>query len=141
MHWITEQLTDTVTYYYTLYVQINDRVYFEVGNNDGISQLSILLIIVGLFIMIVGAVGAVGAIFASTIFGRITLGLVSNSYCYIVYFGPKHVTLYRWHIVIIIVIIQYMFYIHMQYSVVLSLLVICEIAGGIAAAVKRGEVS
>ena len=62
-----------------MYTQINDRVYFEVGQSDGIAQLSILLIIVGLFIMIVGAVGLVGAIFASTIFGRITLGLVSNT--------------------------------------------------------------
>ena len=58
--------------------QINDRTYFEIANNQSIAQLSILLIIVGLFIMIVGAVGAVGAIFGNTIFGRITLGLVSS---------------------------------------------------------------
>jgi len=83
-----------------IWLKVNDKVYFQVASNETISQLSILLIIVGLFIMIVGAVGAVGAIFASTIFGRITLGL---------------------------------------YSVVLSLLVICEIAAGIAAAVKRGD--
>ena len=59
-------------------VQVNDKTYFEIVNNQSIAQLSILLIIVGLFVMIVGAVGAIGAIFASTIFGRITLGLVSH---------------------------------------------------------------
>ena len=53
-------------------------MYFEIANNQSIAQLSILLIIVGIFIMIVGAVGAVGAIFGNTIFGRITLGLVSS---------------------------------------------------------------
>ena len=59
-------------------MQVNDRTYFEIADgSEGIAQISILLIIVGIFIMIVGAVGAVGAIFASTIFGRITLGLVS----------------------------------------------------------------
>ena len=58
--------------------QVNDKMYFEIANNQSIAQLSILLIIVGIFIMIVGAVGAVGAIFGNTIFGRITLGLVSS---------------------------------------------------------------
>ena len=63
---------------HTHHTQVNDKTYFEVTNHSAsVAQLSILLIIVGLFIMIVGAVGAVGAIFASTIFGRITLGLVS----------------------------------------------------------------
>ena len=60
------------------HIQVNDRTYFQISNNDSIAQLSILLIIVGVFIMIVGAVGAIGAIFGNTIFGRITLGLVSS---------------------------------------------------------------
>lgn len=59
-------------------IQVDNQVYFEITNNSSVSQLSILLIIVGLFIMIVGGIGAVGAIFASTVFGRITLGLVSQ---------------------------------------------------------------
>lgn len=83
-----------------IWAKVNDRTYFQIANNQSIAQLSILLIIVGVFIMIVGAVGAIGAIFGNTIFGRITLGL---------------------------------------YSVVLGLLVICEIAAGIAAAIKRNE--
>ena len=58
-------------------MQVDNQVYFEITNNSSVSQLSILLIIVGLFIMIVGGIGSVGAIFASTLFGRITLGLVS----------------------------------------------------------------
>lgn len=57
--------------------QVDNQIYFEITNNSSVSQLSILLIIVGLFVMIVGGIGAVGAIFASTVFGRITLGLVS----------------------------------------------------------------
>ena len=57
---------------------MDSQIYFEVANSSNVTQLSILLVIVGLFIMIVGAVGTVGAIFASTVFGRITLGLVSD---------------------------------------------------------------
>ena len=61
-----------------MYVQVNDRTYFEIADgSEGIAQISILLIIVGVFIVIVGVVGAVGAIFTNTIFGRITLRLVS----------------------------------------------------------------
>ena len=62
-------------------MQVDNQVYFEITKNSSVSQLSILLIIVGLFIMIVGGIGSVGAIFASTIFGRITLGLVSQCMC------------------------------------------------------------
>ena len=62
-------------------MQVDNQVYFEITKNSSVSQLSILLIIVGLFIMIVGGIGSVGAIFASTIFGRITLGLVSQCTC------------------------------------------------------------
>ena len=57
---------------------MDSQIYFEVANSSNVTQLSILLVIVGLFIMIVGAVGTVGAIFARTVFGRITLGLVSD---------------------------------------------------------------
>ena len=61
-------------------VQVDNQVYFEITNNSSVSQLSTLLIIVGLFVMIVGGIGTVGGIFASTVFGRITLGLVSRIY-------------------------------------------------------------
>lgn len=83
-----------------IWARVDNQVYFEITNNSSVSQLSILLIIVGLFIMIVGGIGAVGAIFASTVFGRITLGL---------------------------------------YSVILALLVFCEVVAGIAAAVEKGK--
>lgn len=83
-----------------IWAKVDNQVYFEITNNSSVAQLSILLIIVGLFIMIVGGTGSVGAIFASTVFGRITLGL---------------------------------------YSVVLALLVFCEVVAGIAAAVEKGQ--
>ena len=56
---------------------MDNQIYFEITENSKVAQLSILLIIVGLFIMIVGVAGAVGAVFAGTVFGRITLGMVS----------------------------------------------------------------
>jgi hypothetical protein len=63
--------------------------------------VSVLLIVVGLFVLIIGIVGAVGALFASKAFGRVILII---------------------------------------YAIGLGLLVVCEIAGGIAAAVARNSV-
>jgi len=86
-----------------IWAHVNGGQYFEIA--DGSTQFSsvtVFLIIIGVFILIIGGIGTVGAIFASTVFGRITLGF---------------------------------------YAVVLGLLVICEIAGGIAAAVERNGVS
>ena len=41
-------------------------------------SVSVLLIILGVFITLVGIVGTFGAILASKVFGRILLGLVSG---------------------------------------------------------------
>lgn len=85
-----------------IYVKVSDKTYFEItSSNSSVAQLSIMLIILGLFIMVVGGVGTAGAIFATNIFGRITLGL---------------------------------------YSIILALLIICEVAAGIAAAVERNAI-
>lgn len=59
-------------------MQVSDKTYFEItSSNSSVAQLSVMLIILGLFIMVVGGVGTAGAICATNIFGRITLGLVS----------------------------------------------------------------
>jgi hypothetical protein len=63
--------------------------------------VSVLLIVVGIFVLLIGVVGAVGALFASKAFGRVIL---------------------------------------VVYAIGLGLLVVCEIAGGIAAAVARKKV-
>ena len=57
--------------------QVDNQDYFDIVKDSTVAQLSILLIIVGLFVMLVGIGGAVGALFASKIFGRIILGSVS----------------------------------------------------------------
>jgi len=61
---------------------VNGGQYFVIA--DGSTQFSsvtVFLIIIGVFILIIGAIGTVGAVFASTVFGRITLGFVrENSY-------------------------------------------------------------
>ena len=64
--------------------QVNDSEYLKVTNNGGgVSELSVLLIIVGLFIMILGGVGTAGAILANNLYGRITLIVVSDKMlCY-----------------------------------------------------------
>lgn len=85
------------------WAQVNGRQYFDIVDNASeFTGVGILLIVVGLFVMILGIIGVIGGIFATTVFGRITLGL---------------------------------------YAVVLALLILCEIAGGIAAGVKRGDLN
>jgi hypothetical protein len=77
----------------------DSRQYFTIASDDSeYTQVSVLLIVVGLFVLIIGIVGAVGALFASKAFGRVILII---------------------------------------YAIGLGLLVVCEIAGGIAAAVAR----
>ncbi len=71
-------------------LQVTGRAYFDLLSNGGdYSPVGILLIVVGVFIAVIGIIGVIGAIFASTLFGRITLGLVSyltKAFCY---FGPS----------------------------------------------------
>ena len=56
---------------------MNEKRYFEISDNeDEFTQVSVLMIVVGVFVMIVGVVGTVGAIFGGYLFGRIVLGLV-----------------------------------------------------------------
>ena len=63
-----------------IWANVNGRNYITITDNHGqFTEVSILIIVVGLFVLIIGGVGVVGAIFASTIFGRIVLGLVSWS--------------------------------------------------------------
>ena len=73
---------EIVLFFSTIICQVNGRQYFEIA--DGSTQFSnvtVLLIVIGVFILIIGAIGTVGAICASRVFGRITLGLVrENSY-------------------------------------------------------------
>lgn len=60
-----------------LFFQVSGRAYFDIlANGAEYSPVGILLIVVGLFITIIGVIGVIGSIFASTVFGRITLGLV-----------------------------------------------------------------
>ena len=47
-------------------------------DDDNYTGVAVLLIVVGLFVLAVGIGGIVGAIFASTICGRIILGIVSG---------------------------------------------------------------
>ena len=49
------------------------------NNPASVSELSTLIIIVGLFIMIVGGIGIAGAIFAKYVLGRIILIVVRDS--------------------------------------------------------------
>lgn len=52
------------------------------NNPASVSELSTLLIVIGLFIMIVGGIGTAGAIFANYVFGRIILIVVRDSTSY-----------------------------------------------------------
>ena len=62
-----------------IWANVEGKNYVEVTESTShILEVSVLVIILGLFVLIVGIVGVVGGIFASTIFGRITLGLVSR---------------------------------------------------------------
>lgn len=84
-----------------IWANVEGKNYIVITDNSSqFTEVSVLIIVLGLFVLLVGGVGVAGAIFASTMCGRITLGL---------------------------------------YGVVLTLLVICEIAGGIAAAAKKGD--
>ncbi len=59
-------------------LQATGRAYFDfLSLGAEYSSVGILLIVVGVFIAVIGIIGIVGAIFAGTLFGRITLGLVS----------------------------------------------------------------
>ncbi len=61
-----------------IWANVNGKDYVDITDNSSqFTQMSVLVIVLGLFVLIIGIVGVVGAIFASTIFGRIVLGLVS----------------------------------------------------------------
>ncbi len=64
-----------------IWAKVNGNNYVDITDSTSrFTQVSVLCIVVGLFVMIVGVVGTVGAIFSSTIFGRIILGLVSGNF-------------------------------------------------------------
>lgn len=66
-----------------IWANVNGKNYIAItDNHTQFTQVSVLVIVVGLFVLIVGGIGAVGGLFASTVFGRIVLGLVSTySFC------------------------------------------------------------
>ena len=73
-------LSHTHTHMYT-YTQVEGNSYFDVvAGQDVFSQTPVLLIVVGTFVLLLGIVGIVGSIFASTVAGRIILGLVNTTY-------------------------------------------------------------
>ena len=56
---------------------MNNNIYFEIVAGDHqITQIPILFIVVGIFVLLLGIVGVVGAVCAGTLGGRIILGLV-----------------------------------------------------------------
>ena len=58
---------------------MNGRQYFEISDSSSaFLSVSVLLIIIGVFVTIIGIVGTAGAILASITLGRILLGLVSD---------------------------------------------------------------
>ena len=61
---------------------MSGNIYFEIvaADNQEITQIPVLLIVVGCFVLLLGIVGVVGAICAGTIGGRIILGLVCSSW-------------------------------------------------------------
>ena len=59
--------------------QVNGLQYFDIADNSSVFlSVSVLLIIIGVFVAIIGIVGTAGAILASITLGRILLGLVSE---------------------------------------------------------------
>ena len=62
-----------------IWANVNGKNYVVITDDGGqFTEVSVLIIVVGLFVMMVGAVGVGGAIFAHTMCGRITLALVSG---------------------------------------------------------------
>ena len=62
-----------------IWANVNGNNYVDISDDTSqFTQVSVLIIVLGLFVLIIGAVGVVGGIFASTVFGRIVLGLVSS---------------------------------------------------------------
>ena len=58
---------------------MNGLQYFDIADNSSVFlSVSVLLIIIGVFVAIMGIVGTAGAFLASVTFGRILLGLVSE---------------------------------------------------------------
>ena len=52
---------------------------FEISDNSTVFlSVSVLLIIIGVFVAVIGIVGTAGAVLASITLGRILLGLVSD---------------------------------------------------------------
>ena len=61
-----------------LLLQVRGSYYFIVSAGTVVTQIPVLLIIVGLFTLIFGVVGLIGSVFATKLGGRIILGLVRH---------------------------------------------------------------
>lgn len=63
------------------HTQVEGKEYFDIAASQKVfSQTPVLLIVVGTFVLLLGIVGIIGSIFANTVAGRITLGLVNTTY-------------------------------------------------------------
>ena len=72
-----------------IWANVEGKNYIVITDNSSqFTEVSVLIIVLGLFVLLVGGVGVAGAIFASTMCGRITLGLVSGG---LVYWFPLYV--------------------------------------------------
>ena len=61
-------------------IQADSKQYFTITEDETeYTQVSVLLIVLGIFVLIIGVVGAVGALFASKVFGRIILVVVRQT--------------------------------------------------------------
>ena len=59
------------------FIQADGRKYFTITNDHSVyTQVTVLLIVVGMFVLVIGVGGAIGALFASKVIGRIILIVV-----------------------------------------------------------------
>jgi len=78
---LTLQILGFIVFVIGVWANVNGKNYVDItDNNLLITPVSSLIIVVSLFVLIIGIVGTVGAIFATTTWGRITIGVVSIIY-------------------------------------------------------------
>ena len=72
------QLLGLIVMIIGIWAKVDGQNYVVITDNSSqFTEVAVLVIVVGLFVLIVGGVGVVGSIFASHSFGRIILGVVS----------------------------------------------------------------
>ncbi len=84
---VTLPVNSSTESFRVVFLQANGDTYFDIAGDKGtVTQVPILLIVIGIFVLLLGIVGTVGGIFAGTPGGRIILGLV----CIIMYLYSVH---------------------------------------------------